>query len=274
MTNNSKQDDFPTIRLEEEDRRPHQNKKQPVNAKPAENNAPESHPAPVKKSFPFTALLSLLIASAACGGCYYLYDLNQKQSQAFMAAEARIVELESKLSATDEEMGESTVALQVKVNELTEKTTELWEQMDKLWASAWRRNQKEITDLAARVSNIQNNLQESINQVSRNTSSQQTKIVAVENQLSILADEILAVNVQLEQSSAAQQSAIQQSKNLEEKLAVIEKRNNALNGRLNNIEDELKAIATRLVSRTSTPKPTTVKPVAPPPTTEPSPATE
>ena len=75
-------------------------------------------------------------------------------------AEQRILQLENKLSATGEEIGESTVALQVKVTELTNKTNELWEQMDKLWASAWRRNQQEIADLGDRVGNVQKRLEQ------------------------------------------------------------------------------------------------------------------
>ena len=40
--------------------------------------------------------------------------------------------------------------------------------MDKLWASAWRRNQQEIADLGDRVGNVQNALNKNINSVSEN----------------------------------------------------------------------------------------------------------
>lgn len=254
MANTPKNDDFPTIRLDDEDRRSYQQKKQTPSGN---DKASPSAAAPQKAGggFPFTATLALLVALGACGGGYYLYDLSLKQAATNAAAEARIAELESKLSATGEEMGESTVALQVKVTELSERTNELWEQMDKLWASAWRRNQKEISDLAAKVDSVQKNLQESINQVSRNTNSQQTKLASVEAQLTTLSDELLALNVQIEQSMGEQQRVAQAGKNLQEQLTVIEQRNSALSARLRQVEAETKALATKLVSQPSSNSP-------------------
>jgi len=249
MANSPKNDDFPTIRLDDEDRRDYQQKKHTASGNTAAGVSASSPAQQSKGGFPFVASLALVVALAASGAAYYLYDLSLKQAATNQAAEARIADLERRLSATGEEMGESTVALQVKVNELSEKTTELWDQMDKLWASAWRRNQKEIADLSARVGNVQNNLQESINQVSRNTTTHQTKLAAIESQMSGLADEMLALNVQIEQSLGDRQSFEQQSKNLQEQLAVIEQRNAALSGRITQLENEIKNMATKLVSQ-------------------------
>ncbi|MFC3093489.1 hypothetical protein DRW07_04625 [Alteromonas sediminis] len=248
MANTPKNDDFPTIRLDDEDRRDYQQKKHAGTGTPAQHSQVGSA-SQSKGGFPVVATFSLLIALGASGAAYYLYDLSLKQAATNQAAEARIADLERRLSATGEEMGESTVALQVKVTELSEKTTELWDQMDKLWASAWRRNQKEIADLTARVGNVQNNLQESINQVSRNTNSQQTKLGAIETQLSGIADEMLALNVQIEQSLGDRQSFEQQNKNLQDQLSVIEQRNAALSGRITQLENEMKSMATKLVSQ-------------------------
>lgn len=74
----------------------------------------------------------------------FSFVLMQQQSNEFMNAESRIADLESRLSTTDESVSQSSVALQVKVKELKDRTNELEKQMDKLWASAWRRNQNEI----------------------------------------------------------------------------------------------------------------------------------
>jgi chromosome segregation ATPase len=92
--------------------------------------------------------LVLIIAVAACGASYWLYQQHLQQQIVVKNAEQRIEELERRLSATGEEMGESAVAMQVKVTELSAKTQELWEQMDKLWASAWRKNQSDIKELS------------------------------------------------------------------------------------------------------------------------------
>ena len=228
MANNSKNDEFPTIRLDEEDRRDYQTKRQaaPTKATPPPSSAPSANrqPSGGGNGNGIWVVFVAVIALAACGGCYYLYTMLEQQKAVAEQAEQRILQLENKLSATGEEIGESTVALQVKVTELTNKTNELWEQMDKLWASAWRRNQQEIADLGDRVGNVQNALNKNINSVSENVKSQAVAIGSVKNQLASLADELLAVNVQLEQAASDKQSAQQSVRNLTDKLSVLEQR--------------------------------------------------
>jgi chromosome segregation ATPase len=247
MSSNSNNDDFPTIRLDDEDRQQYQQKKQITGSKP-QKATPSTKKTAKQSGFPITATLAVLIACAASGAAYYLYDQSLKQAEILSSAENRILQLERKLSATDEEMGESTVALQVKVTELSEKTGELWEQMDKLWASAWRRNQKEIADLGALLTKTANGLEESIGQVRRNGETQRVKVASFESQLATIADELLALNVQLEQTANAEQQAIQRNKVLEEKIATVEQRNTKLTQRITQLESEIKAMATKLVS--------------------------
>ena len=91
-------------------------------------------------------MVFVLLALLGVGGWWF--DMQHKTFQAqISSAESRIQELENLLSATGEEMGESTVVIKARLTDLSEKTEELWKQMDKLWASAWRRNQAEIKDL-------------------------------------------------------------------------------------------------------------------------------
>ncbi|MDY6976973.1 MAG: hypothetical protein SVW51_12240 [Pseudomonadota bacterium] len=251
MANNSKNDEFPTIRLDEEDRRDYQTKRQaapskatPPPSSPSANRQPENSGS----GNGVWVVLVALIALAACGGCYYLYTMLEQQKAVAEQAEKRIMQLENKLSATGEEIGESTVALQVKVTELSNKTNELWEQMDKLWASAWRRNQKEIADLGDRVSNVQTALNKNVSAISDDVKSQAAAIGSVKNQLASLADELLAVNVQLEQATSDKQSAQQRVRNLTDKLSVLEQRNTTLSGRITSLENEIREIATKVVS--------------------------
>jgi len=253
MANNSNNDDFPTIRLDDEDRRDYQKKRQPT---PANSSAPSSSPAPSSVSSNAGSasgnglwiLLIAIIALGACGGCYYLYTLLEQQKNAASAAEQRIAQLENKLSATGEEIGESTVALQVKVTELSNRTNELWEQMDKLWASAWRRNQKEIADLGARVGNVQNAINASISNVADDVKAQNAEIGSVKTQLATLADEVLALNVQLEQAGNAREQSEQSVRALTDKLKILEQRNTALSGRVSGLENDIRDIATKVVS--------------------------
>ncbi len=251
MADNNHQDDLPTIRLDEEDRRAYQKAKQPA---PNKKGAPaaSTKESSSKGGNGFWILLVALVALAGCGASYYLYTLLQQQQTTAEAAEKRIAELERRLSATGEEIGESTVALQVKVNDLGAKTEELWEQMDKLWASAWRRNQKEIADLGERVGNVQKSLNGDIKAVSQDVSAQSKQLASLKNQLASTADELLGVNVQLEQALADERSNAQTVKNLNDKMSVLEQRNNTLSGRISQMEREIREMATKVVSGNTT----------------------
>lgn len=269
MANNSKNDDFPTIRLDEEDRRDYQAKKQAAPSKaPAQSSLSSTSSASQAPSsgngiwITFVALIALV----ACGGCYYLYTLLEQQKAVALEADKRIMQLENKLSATGEEIGESTVALQVKVTELTNKTAELWEQMDKLWASAWRRNQKEIADMGDRIGNVQTALNNNISGVSDEIKAQEAAMGSVRNQLASIADELLAVNVQLEQALGDKESAQQSVRNLTDKISVLEQRNTTLSGRISSLENEIRDIATKVVSSS---KAVSTPPTSPTPTGNP-----
>jgi len=111
---------------------------------------------------------SLLIYCAIGASSYWFYEQNQISSQALTAAEKRIVELERQLSATDEEMGESTVAMRAKLEGLIDKTDKLWSEMDKLWASAWRKNQTQLKELRSQTIKSENKLKASTNAINSN----------------------------------------------------------------------------------------------------------
>ncbi|MCW8108210.1 hypothetical protein OPS25_06855 [Alteromonas ponticola] len=253
MSNDSRDDDFPKILVDEEDRRAYHQKKQ-VAAHTIRKDSPEQTATGNgvaenrSKGNGIWLIIIAMFALAACAGCYYLYTLFQNQQIIAKQAEARIVELENKLSATGEEIGESTVALQVKVTDLSKKTNDLWEQMDKLWASAWRRNQKEIADLVEKTNDMQNSLSSSVRSVSQNVEGQKNQIAALKNEIAAMADEVLALNVRLEQTSGDKAKQAQTVKNLTDKLTVLEQRNNALASRISTLESELRTMATKVVS--------------------------
>lgn len=251
MANNSRNDDFPTIRLDEEDRRGYQTKTAPVHRSVATSQTAASGEPEKAKGGSGWGVVALLVAIVGCGAAGYLFTVTQKQNATLQNAEQRIQQLENKLSATGEEIGESTVALQVKVTELTNKTAELWEQMDKLWASAWRRNQKEIADLTDKVAGDKKDLQESVSQVSRNLDSQKTQLATLNSSLETVSDEMLAINVQMEQVNANSSSRQQEIKSLSDKLALLEQRNNALSSRIASLESEIRELVTKVVSSPS-----------------------
>lgn len=239
-------DDFPQIKLDEEDRRGHQQK-----AVPAKGKATASATSSGVNSGSggnSLATFALILALGAGGAAVYLYMQLQTQLSLAQSAEARIADLENRLSATGEDLGESTVALQVKVSELSNRTEELWEQMDKLWASAWRRNQKELGDLTTKVDEQVASL---LSTTANNASAGSTNKQSIDDllvQVDSLASEVLSLNVQLERASVSSGSTQRDLKAATEKLALLEQRNAALITRLNQMETEVRNLATKIAS--------------------------
>ena len=230
-------DDVPNIRVDASDRS-------------VQAHNPNGTPPPVttvvkasNQSLVISALLLALLSTGAAG--YLLY--NQQQSQlAFDNATARILELENRLSATGEEMGNSTVALQVKVTELANRLEELWQQMDKLWASAWRRNQSEIKDLTKVVEDNRTQAQSNVNSVTQSLSkglaSSETKFDALQNDFNSAKNEILSVSMELETIKQGLLNGQDANVVINEKIAILEQRNTALRSQVSLIE---KAMASK-----------------------------
>lgn len=244
MTSNSKDTDFAPINVDVSDRIPVGNKKPPA---PKQNNSQGSAP---KGLF----ALALIIALGASAGCGYLYTELQKSQETIVANQSRLQSLENRLSATGEEMGNSTVALQVKVGELTEKSEELWDQMDKLWASAWRRNQEEIKDLNSDVvalkSNVDktvSNLRTTVNDTQSGTQQLMTRIDSLNSKITEQANNLLAVKVEYEGFSDANSSQTGDIRDLKEKVLLLEKRNTSLLQKLNEVETQVKELGVKTI---------------------------
>lgn len=167
----------------------------PSHAAPKGSPKQESttQPAPSKANGIFTVLIYLVLAGAS----WFFYQENLKLQALISSSENRIQQLENQLSATGEEMGESTIALKAKLEAITEKTEKLWGEMDKLWASAWRRNQSEIKDLRS-IGKKQETLNktQSSQIATTNTAinSINDKLTSNEFNMNALADQITAAN--------------------------------------------------------------------------------
>lgn len=156
--------------------------------KSASQSSSISHtPAPPQakaKSSGFLVFTSFLLYVLVAGASWWFYQQNIENKALLASSEARIADLENQLSATGEEMGESTIALKTKLEGIIKKTDTLWTEMDKLWASAWRKNQAEIKALYA-----QNENQASINEQNKlalNTSSSLIKEIQENHKISEL----------------------------------------------------------------------------------------
>lgn len=174
------------------------------------------------------ALFAFLLAAVSLSTAGYFY---QQHKQYMAQADARIADLESKLSSTDESVSQSSVAMQVKLSDLKNKTDELWEQMDKLWASAWKRNQTEISQHTEQI--MQNitavkNAQTALAQVQK---SQDGAITAVNH----LKDK----HSQLEENQKEKKKRIDA---LEKELKEYKKQLSSLDANLTSLELQLQAI--------------------------------
>lgn len=251
MSNPQDNDDFPQIKLDDEDRRGRQQSSQTKKDKDAINARQQSPSATPPSGGKGLAVFALLIALAGVGAAGWLFHQFQLQLERAENAENRILELENKLSATGEEIGDTTVALQVKVTELSNKTNELWEQMDKLWASAWRRNQKDITDLTSKVDDQIASLRKNVSGVTSSSTSNTSSIADTRSQVENLASEVLSLNVQLERAAATSGASRRDLQAATEKLTLLEQRNAALVTRINQLENEIRTIATRVATTTA-----------------------
>jgi chromosome segregation ATPase len=244
MSANDKDKDFAPINVEINDRIPRATQRQ-------SNSGSTAAPSKAGQS---VAIIALIIAAVSCGAGAYIYTLYQDSQTIIAANEKRLQALEDRLSATGEEMGNSTVALQVKVGELSTRAEELWEQMDKLWASAWRRNQQEIKTLSANLKDLQNDANKLVKEVDDKTkanssslASMQSRVDGINTKLNAQANDILAVNVkqdEFEQSNGANSSSMRE---MSEKLILLERRNTNLLQQIQTLESKLDELAKKSV---------------------------
>lgn len=246
MPNQRDTDQIPTIALDQDDRDAFQRKRQ----KGSSNRGTQQHTPPPASgsSGAGWGIFALLIALAAIGGCYWLYEMNQQQQSALEKAQSRITELERTLSATGEEMGESTVALKVNVTKLAERTDQLWEQMDKLWASAWRKNQSQLKALATKSENqykdgrkLQQGIQTTLNQTQTSLELLREQLEMQQQNSKQLGDHLDEAIQQLAALQKGGNANKKQIANLQEELANASRKNRGLTNRLAKLEKWYKA---------------------------------
>jgi chromosome segregation ATPase len=233
-------DDVPNIRIDASDRTVQGNNP---------NGAQPPAPTIVKANNQGLVISTLLIALIAAGASGFLYYSQQQSQMALDSATTRILELENRLSATGEEMGNSTVALQVKVGELANRAEELWGQMDKLWASAWRRNQKDIKDLSKVVEDNRTQAQSNVNTVTASVKKSINRVNnqfdALQNDFNATKNEILSVSLELETMKQGLLSGQDTYSVINEKIAILEQRNTALRNKVAAMEKTLNSVSVK-----------------------------
>ena len=184
MSNDNIKDEMPSMVLDKDDLDSYRRTRGTTTTKESTSSTKPTPPPErkVKNSGPSWVALIFIILLLGTGIGYTAYTIEQ-QKLVIVEAQKRIGDLENRLSATGEEMDQSAVALQVKVGELSAKTQDLWEQMDKLWASAWRRNQSEIKDLEVSLKSQKSVLEQSIRAVKGETDVNATTVGLLQEQL-------------------------------------------------------------------------------------------
>jgi chromosome segregation ATPase len=229
-------DDMPKIRLEKDDLESfHRTRAQSTN-KATKTSSVKDETVSTTHSPSWLAFLFFLILIVG-GASYWSFE----QYKVMQQAQSRIAELESRLSATDEDMGQSAAALQVKVSELSKKTEDLWEQMDKLWASAWRRNQTEIAALNKTVMAQKSTSEKSSQTLTSNIADNNTSIGLVKERLENQASVLQQLNENLKQISNLDADFEQQLASLQDKLISTALANNDLTNQIDDLRRRIVA---------------------------------
>jgi chromosome segregation ATPase len=223
-------DDMPKIRLEKDDLESfHRTRAQSTKKSSNKGNLPDETPA-TSSSPSWVAILFLLVVIVAAAGYW-----SAQQYKVLQQSQNRIAELESRLSATGEDMDQSAAALQVKVSELSAKTEDLWSQMDKLWASAWRRNQSEIGELNKTVMSLKASTEKSTKSLSSETANNNTSISLAKERLENQANLLKQLNDKFGQINNIDADFEQQLASLREKLISTALANNDLTNQIDDL---------------------------------------
>ena len=250
--------DMPKILLEKDDVESFKRNRDKGQKGPSKSDKEEPELSKSSGSSPsWFAVLFLLVI--IIGAASYWSNLQYKSG---LAAEARIAELERRLSATGEEMGQSAVALQVKVADLSEKTKLLLGEMDKLWASAWRRNQSEIKGLSKSLNTQNANLSNKISSVNSDIKANETTVGLLQELVDSQATNVKQVTNALAEAETSNTELRQQFSSLREKLMSTALANNNLTSRLDELEKRLKTAEETAKKQTTTPTRTPTPAVA------------
>lgn len=160
------------------------------------NNSPQA--VKTNKTYSMAKVFLILMPYVAIAGTAWYFHQQQLSVNTVQESSAqRIQQLENQLSATGEEMGESTIALKVKLEAIGEKTELLLSEMDKLWASAWRKNQKEIKELdskSIKIEQQQDKILQTASLQSNSINELKDKITATEFSINSVSEQVMALN--------------------------------------------------------------------------------
>jgi chromosome segregation ATPase len=226
-----------------------------TNVSAAETNTISKQGNPV-----WLILLTLIIAITLGLSITWFYQEHSKSQELMLQYQQRITLLEQQLSATGEEMGESTVAMKVRLETLTDKSEKLWLEMDKLWASAWRRNQSDIKTLRSTSVKHQQKTTDSIQKLSTTLKAidqLKEKITASDLKINALGDNLTALNAmnaELEKLKSELSSLTQQSFGRDNQQIEIASSVNELDTLIQLLVERIESLELKLATSNALPK--------------------
>ena len=99
-------------------------------------------------------LLIAVSVAVAVAACVWVWQLEQRLDALETASGLRIEDLEGRIADTDEGRQQSAAQSDQRISELAKKVDALADEVDKLWASAWRRNQASIAELEKQIEKL------------------------------------------------------------------------------------------------------------------------
>jgi chromosome segregation ATPase len=231
-----------------------------TNVSSAETNSKQGNPV-------WLILLTLIIALTLGLSITWFYQEHSKSQELMLQYQQRITVLEQQLSATGEEMGESTVAMKVRLETLTDKSEKLWQEMDKLWASAWRRNQSDIKTLRSTSVKHQQKTTDSIqklsttlkaiDQLKEKITANDLKINASDLKINALGDNLSGLNVinaELDKLKSDLSSLTQQSFGRDNQQIEIASSVNELDTLIQLLVERIESLELKLAASNALPK--------------------
>lgn len=152
-----------------------------------------------------------LLVFASLGANVYLYLSLADMQAENLALDTRVIDLESKLSVTDESLSESGAAMQALLRDHAEQLEFHFEEIDKLWGVSYRTNRPAIEDLKTQLTQVSERLTAIGNVAGRVTSAEQ-RLESIGSQSLIVAAEVeeLATRLRTVSDSLNSQGATQQ----------------------------------------------------------------
>lgn len=191
--------------------------------RPAENRNSTKNRKVKAQSGDSMALWSFifLLVFASLGANIYLYlSLTDMQAEN-LALDTRVIDLESKLSVTDESLSESGAAMQALLRDHAEQLEFHFEEIDKLWGVSYRTNRPAIEELRTQLSQASERLTAMGNLAGRVTSAEQ-RLESIGSQSLIVATEVEELETRLRtvtDSLNAQRATQQELQSVQQELA-------------------------------------------------------